>query len=280
MKCYLILTLLAISATGNAIVIRADVADANYRIPASTFPALVDMPGEGHGVLIAQQWAVTAAHAVPSKCVKEVIIGGAPRRVEGVLTHPGYKKLPHALIMEARESGDSSKAEEFLASSDDIALLKLSSPVTDISPMVLYRGNAEIGKTIQLIGKGATGNGTDGEIPGGSHRTTLRRAFNVVVDADARWISYVFDPPPSALPLEGMTGSGDSGGPVIIEANGQMQLAGLDSWSKYAQSDVRPLHAGLYGQVGYSVRISRYIRWIESIMAAEASHAPCSARGE
>ena len=52
-----------------------------------------------------------------------------------------------------------------------------------------------------------------------SHRTELRRAFNIT-SADGRWFCYVFDPVPSALPLEGMTGNGDSGGAVRVQVEG------------------------------------------------------------
>src|SRR3546814_6936850 len=65
MTRYLLLALLAISSTASAVVIRSDVDDVRYQVPASAFPALADMPGEGHGVLIAPQWLVTAAHAAP-----------------------------------------------------------------------------------------------------------------------------------------------------------------------------------------------------------------------
>jgi hypothetical protein len=63
--------LLTFSFTTSAVIIRGDVEDAKYRVPASAFPALVDMPGEGHGVLIAPQWVVTAAHAAPMQGMKE-----------------------------------------------------------------------------------------------------------------------------------------------------------------------------------------------------------------
>src|SRR3546814_21067247 len=76
MTRYLLLALLAISSTASAVVIRSDVDDAEYQIPASAFPALVDMPGEGHGVLIAPQWVVTAAHAAPMQGMEaDVTIG-------------------------------------------------------------------------------------------------------------------------------------------------------------------------------------------------------------
>ncbi len=214
MKWSLAFCLLAVSTAVGAVVTRANVDDAKYRTAASAFPALVDMPGEGHGVLIAPQWVVTAAHAAPMQMQgmeDDVVIGGVARRVKRVVTYPGYTKLPNQLIAEALASGDLSKLSAFLAASNDIALIELASPVTDVTPMPLYRGNQEIGKTAELVGKGATGDGDKGQDPRSAHRTVLRRAFNVIVGADQRCVWYRFDPPPSALPLEGMTGSGDSG---------------------------------------------------------------------
>jgi len=282
MKHLLLVALLAISFTANAIVIRGGVKDSKYRVPASAFPALVDMPGEGHGVLIAPRWVVTVAHAAPMQMQgmdDDVSIGGMARRVKRVITYPGYKKLPNQLITEALASGDLSKVWAFLASSNDIALIELASPVTDVTPVPLYRGNKEVGMTVELVGKGATGNGNVGQDPHSSHRTVLRRAFNVIVGADARYVWYRFDPPPSALPLEGIGGSGDSGGPLLIGHGSSRQLVGLASWSKYPPGHPflskwvpgRPFVEGLYGVISYDVRISSYIQWIEGVISAPAN---------
>lgn len=260
MRRHLLLVLLAISTSANAVVIRNDVADARYRVPASAFPALVDMSGEGHGVLIAPQWVVTAAHAAPMHMQgmnDEVSIGGVARGVKRVITYPGYKRLPEKFIKQALASGDLSKVYAFLASSNDIALVELASPVTDVTPVPLYRGDKEVGMTVQLVGKGATGNGVDGQNPHSSHRTALRRAFNVIVGTDARYVWYRFDPPSSALPLEGSTGSGDSGGPLLIGDGSSRQLVGLASWSRYPPGHPfwnryapgRPFQEGLYGEI-------------------------------
>lgn len=82
----LLLILLAASSTASAVVIRHDVDDSKYRVPASEFPALVDMPGEGHGVLIAPQWVITAAHTIPgSYDLQHVVINGVSR--EGARCH-------------------------------------------------------------------------------------------------------------------------------------------------------------------------------------------------
>jgi hypothetical protein len=129
------------------------------------------------------------------------------------------------------------------------------------------------------VGKGATGNGSKGQDPHSSHRTVLRRAFNVIVGADARYVWYRFDPPPSALPLEGITGSGDSGGPLFIGDGRSRQLVGLASWGKYPPDHPfwskyapgRPFVEGLYGEIVHGVRISSYIPWIEGVISVPAS---------
>ena len=265
----LLLALFAVSSSAGAIVIRHDVDDSQYRVPASELPALVDMPGEGHGVLIAPQWVVTAAHAVTWQTgIKEVLINGVPRDVERLIIHPAYVKPPQALIDQVMATGDATLLRVLLASSDDIALLKLEQPVTDVAPVVLYKGDDELGQIAKIVGKGATGNGAIGYGFHDSHHTVLRRAFNKITSADGRWFCYVFDAAPSALPLEGMTGNGDSGGAALIQVKDQWLLAGLPSWAT-AQGDVRTLRLGLYGQSSCNVRISHYIDWIEINMSSQ-----------
>jgi len=265
----LLLALFAVSSTASAIVIRHDLDGSKYLVPTSEFPALVDMPGEGHGVLIAPQWIVTAAHAVTWQTeIKEVLINGVSRDVEHLVIHPGYIKPPQELIDQVLTTGDATLLRVLLASSDDIALLKLTQPVTDVSPVALYEDDDELSQIAKIVGKGATGTGATGYGAHDSHRTELRRAFNKITSAHDRWFCYVFDDAPSALPLEGMTGNGDSGGPALIQVKDQWLLAGLPSWAT-AQGDVRTLRLGLYGQSSCNVRISHYIDWIESNMSSQ-----------
>lgn len=261
--------LFAVSSAASAVVIRHDVDDSKYRIPASGFPALVDMPGEGHGVLIAPQWAITAAHAIPRHSgPTQVVVNGVARDVERVVAHPGYRTLPQELIDQAMASGEAMLIVVFLASSDDIALVKLTRPVTDVAPVAIYRDGDEPGQVAKIVGKGATGTGATGHDPGGPNRTELRRAFNTITSAYDRWLCYVFDEPPSALPLEGMLGNGDSGGPVLIQVDGHWLLAGLASW-KVVEGDVRTARPGRYGQVACNVRLSRYIEWVEGVISGQ-----------
>lgn len=267
MNRILLLALLAASSSANAIVTRHDREDAKYRVSASELPALADLPGEGHGVLIAPQWVVTAAHAVTwQEKIDQVVVNGVARDVARRVLHPGYRKPPQALIDQALASGDATLVRVLLASSDDIALLELAQPVTDVAPVALYRGDGEMDRVVKLVGKGATGTGTDGYDRHASHRTELRRAFNKVTSAHERWFCYVFDGAPLALPLEGATGSGDSGGAALIQVDGQWQLAGLPSWSS-APGDVRSLREGRYGQTNCNLRLGHYLGWIEEQMA-------------
>lgn len=272
------LFLLLASFKAQAIVVRDDVEDALYRVPQSAFPALVDMPGEGHGVLIAPQWVVTAAHAVPwgpEDAVKEVVIDGTPRRVEDCIIHPGYRPLPQALIDHALATWDWSLFMVSLASSDDVALLKLAAPITDVAPVPIYRGNDEFGQIVSLFGKGATGTGNTGYRAEDPHRTVLRRAQNKVTSAHGRWFCYVFDNVPEALPLEGGSGSGDSGGPIVLrtaiaqtgtaKAREGWSLLGLTSWTAPQGADRTSF--GRYGQISCNVRLSHYAGWIDSVIS-------------
>ncbi|KLI98313.1 trypsin-like serine protease [Luteimonas sp. FCS-9] len=262
--------LLAASSTASAVVVRDDVDDTQYRVPASEFPALADMPGEGHGVLIHPQWVVTAAHTIPAHAgVESVTIDGRPREVEQVVVHPGYRTLPQSLIDQAMASGEAMLIVVFLASTDDIALLRLKQPVEDVAPVALYGDDDESGQIIKMVGKGATGTGATGHDPGGPNRTELRRAFNTITSAYGRWLCYVFDAPPAALPLEGVLGNGDSGGPLLIEAGDRWQLAGLGAW-KVVPGDVRTARPGRYGQTACNVRVGHYADWIEGVMSDQA----------
>ncbi|UNK42543.1 trypsin-like serine protease [Luteimonas sp. S4-F44] len=263
--------LLAACATASAIVVRDDVDDGQYRVPDSELPALVDMPGEGHGVLIAPNWVVTAAHTLPMQGrLESVVLGGRSREVADVVVHPGYRTLPQSLIDQAMASGEAMLIVVFLAGSDDIALIRLKQPVEDIVPVGLYHGSDEAGHVVKLLGKGATGTGATGHDPRGPNRTALRRAFNRVTSAHERWLCYVFDAPPAAIALEGALGNGDSGGPLLIETDGQWQLAGLGAW-KVVAGDVRTARPGRYGQTTCNVRLSHYADWIEDVMSGQAS---------
>lgn len=265
----LLLALFLVSSSASAVVIRDDVDDSEYRVPASDFPVLVDMPGEGHGVLIAPEWVITAAHAVTWQAkIKHVEINGTSRDVERLVVHPGYKKPPQELLDHALATWDWTLFAALLSSSDDIALIKLAQPVTDVFPVEILKSDDEFGHIVKILGKGATGNGATGYDFSDPHRTDLRRAYNRITSAHGRWLCYVFDKPSETLPLEGGSGSGDSGGPVLIQAEADWRLAGLTSWT--APQGATKVPPGQYGQISCNVRLGHYKDWIESVITAHS----------
>jgi secreted trypsin-like serine protease len=97
----------------------------------------------------------------------------------------------------------------------------------------------------------------------------VRRAYNLVTSAHERRFCDVFDAPSSTLPLEGKTGSGDSGGPVLVDVDGQWALAGLVAWG-FIQCEVRSMRPGLYGQLTCNGCVGHDADWIKSVMAGGA----------
>lgn len=260
--------LLGIPFPASAIVIRHDVPDSAYLADATEFPALVDMPGSGHGVLIAPQWVVTAAHTIQGK-LRSVELAGVPRAVDRVIIHPGARSLPDDVVHRALTTGDSAEAMAFLATTDDIALIRLAVPVRDVRPAHLHVGRGEVGRPVRLYGKGATGTGETGVAPDSPQRSALRRATNRIEAAEGRWIIYSFTRGPGADRLEGMGGNGDSGSPILIRSGGRWTVAGLASW-KGGEVDVRG-PSSLYGQTSHNVRLAHYAPWIADVMAREGT---------
>lgn len=249
-----------------AIIMRHDVPEDKYKVPASEFPALVDLPVEGHGVLIAPAWIVTLASAVANKDIQEVTLNGKPRAVARIILHPGYKPTPREYY-----SGDASPLLLFERDLDDIAMIELKEPVSDVPPALLYRGEDERNEVVEIVGKGAAGNGLIGQYSMSPHRGVLRRAFTRVETAEGHWIKLRFETKREAQPLEGMPGNGDEGGPVLMKVHDNLTLVGL-MWRLYAAGNLANYRYFVYEDETYEVRISHYAPWIDQVMAGETSN--------
>lgn len=249
--------LLLNAATVYPIIIRHDRADADYQKLAERYRnACVDVAGAS-GTLIAPRWVLAAAHTVEKlipgskwydrSMLPKANIGGRDYVIEKIVQHPSWNKP---------------------RSSNDIALVRLAEPVKGIVPTRLYREKDEVGKVVTFIGRGTTGNGKDGAK---GKDMILRAANNRVETADEKWISFIFDAPdsPNVLPLEGIAGQGDSGGPALIEKDGYLYTIGVASHSRSVDGpeDVNRV----YGMKFYYTRVSSYADWIDKTIADETA---------
>jgi len=260
MKLFIFIALAFYCIGSYAVVMRHDVPIDSYRV--EKIPEyIVDMPQEGHGVLIAEKWVVTVAHTIFHDYTgSKLNVGSKQYEIEKVYIHPEYVKPSNNIL-----SGDLAPLMQVLESSSDIALIKLSSPVLDIKPISIYSKSDEKGKVITVFGKGAMGNGLSGENLDTKYLYQPNKFQNVVESANGKWLTFKFDSPHNALPLEGMHGSGDSGGASIIYQSGEPSLVGLSSW-QFATGDISAFKGGLYGTTAYQTRISSYYNWITDVV--------------
>jgi hypothetical protein len=193
---------------------------------------------DGEGTLIASRWVLTAAHvAADVKRGHRITIGGEKFSIDSIIRHPDWNEGPH-----------------------DIALLRLTTPVSRVKPATLYRDTTERGRLIAIVGYGDIGTGETG--PTGNDGI-VRAATNRIDDATDFWLKFSFDPPhnPRTTELEGVSGPGDSGGPALLHGVDGEILVGVSS----GQSTRAAGGPGRYGVIEYYTRVSRYITWIEGI---------------
>ena len=221
-------------------IIRHDVPDQQSLINEREYPGIITFfQGDGAGTLITPFWILTAAHTarnIPN--FHTIAIADSSYTIDKVVPHPGFV---------GNEPGDV----------DDIALVKLASPVNEVATFDLYEGESELGQEVLLFGRGDYGNGEVGII--GTDKK-LRKATNLVDEVNDYWIKFRFDAPPNCTVLEGVSGIGDSGGPALIEKEDKLSVAGVSSWQDHEDEAY-----GLYEAVEYYTRVSRYISWIRSI---------------
>jgi hypothetical protein len=229
------------AASLHAVVIRHDKSHADALALGGRFAAAGRVVPDGGCTLIAPSWAVTAAHVAarlrPGSLVE---FEGTPYAVKRVIGHPDA-------------SGPAGAPLEV-----DLALIEFTTPVKGVKPVPLYKERDELGSLAFVVGYGDYG------VAGASFQRTdgQRRAVtNEINDVGPRRVFMTFDAPPSGSTLEGVGAPGDSGGPALIEANGQLLLVGVSS----ASMNGKP---GTYGVVDVYTRISSYVDWIEENIAS------------
>ncbi|MEX2963842.1 trypsin-like serine protease [Microbulbifer sp. TYP-18] len=242
---FLILTVSLTTSAADAIVIRHDVSDESYYAVPSDFPPLATLYSIGvHGTLVDPEWVVTAAHAV--FCMnpgQKINVGNKIVSISNRYSHPKYQ----------------------LGGENDIALIKLSSPVTHIKPAELYDAKFEKGKVAWFIGVGGTGTGQKGQtISYKENNGRLRKAQNKIIRVTDTDIVFSFEKGSKGEVLEGVSGNGDSGGPAYIREGDKYILLGISS-----RTDSWFYEVGEYGVTEVYTRVSSYRDWIQQVISAK-----------
>ena len=252
--------LLAVSCAVQAIVIRHDVASAEYEQFASHFKGIATFWGqfqgkasvEGTGMLIAESWVLTAAHvANVLKPGAKVQIGADVYWVKRCVLHPDWRDQQFA---------------------NDIALVELTEPTSLKEWPELYAQPDEQGLVLTFVGRGDTGNGVRGVT---TADTKMRAATNQVIQAQGQWLRFSFDQGASALPLEGISGPGDSGGPALVRKDDIWYLVGVSSWQNAKPTQWQE---GRYGVIENYSRVSHHLTWIRQTLATRSQPESSSAK--
>lgn len=200
--------------------------------------------------LIAPQWVVTAEH-----CIDHVSNYDDPTELQVVVgrdnlsSSNGYERDVSEIIIHP-DFGTGIDHEH------DIALLKLSSAINDITPLALADSNVmnlvgNPGDISKVLGWGDTEEGGQG--------VDQLREVDVPIVSNSQCNDYYNGDISDNMLCAGIEEGGidacqgDSGGPLVVNNGGTFHLAGIVSWGKGC---ARPNYPGVY------TRVESFASWI------------------
>jgi secreted trypsin-like serine protease len=242
-----------------ALVVRHDVKDIDLLNLAKKYPQICHFRN-GEGTLISSQWVLTAAHLgelyVNTKDSLDLKMecNGKTYIIEKVVVHPDYKGEDGNVL-------------------NDIALIKIKTPVTGVVPALAYEGRDEVGKTVVLVGRGYPGTGLSGEQKEKWDKKT-RAATNKIDTVAKEYLRFSFDKPgtKNCTKYEGISGPGDSGGPAFFSLKDKLYIVGVSSHQFTMvhiddNGNKTTIGSGQYGVVENYTRVSNYSKWIKSVVS-------------
>lgn len=265
-KLALAFAVVAAPFAGHSIVWRHDVGDAayvNYGNQFNNVGFIGSNTASGSATLISQNWILTAWHVVEGNT------NAANWQFNLNGTNYGVDQIH---LRAAAGSNFGTVANN----GQDLALMRLTTNITNVTPAQLYTGTSELGLTGNMVGFGLNGSGLT--TSAGRTFDGQRRAADNVLDRWAtlsgnsiswgttrtRLLLTDFDNPAgntnvfgsgTALALEGNVDSGDSGGALFITVGGNRFLAGVTS---FKGGD------GNYGSLSGFNTVSDELNWIQT----------------
>lgn len=210
------------------------------------------------GVLIGCRTFLTAAHCVcpfdGATCVG--FLPPNPSDYLVFLQHAGFFSVTSVSLR-----------DDYVFPVADLAVLRLGSPVTGISPSPIGTTGPPFGTSATIVGFGRTG--------GSSSDYGLKRFGRVATEAcpvevsDETSVCWSFDAPLGAPGDDSNTCNGDSGGPLFVDGGGGPAVAGITSGG--FATDCLPEDSS------FDAKVAQYAAWIEQEGGADLSNTTCGA---
>jgi hypothetical protein len=234
-----------VATVASAIVSRHDVDIVATAAEARRFAAVCKVLPDGEGVLIAPNWVLTAAHVATGAPIGRLRVrfNGIDYAIAEVVPYEGWR-----------------------GGHDDLALMRLASPVQGVVPLELHDGTLSEGSVVLLAGRGDYGDGRR-KVVGNDGK--LRVANNAVSTLEPKRLFIRLDAPEDgALSAEGISGPGDSGTPALVDRDGTLEVVGVGS----VGVSPGPGRYGEYGSQDVFMRTSHYREWIQQTLEERTRH--------
>ncbi|WLD13274.1 S1 family peptidase [Planctellipticum variicoloris] len=188
------------------------------------------------GTLIAPQWVLTAAHCVSDKTVSKVQVKFGTKTYDADLWkyQPSYKPTAFSL-------------------GNDIALVRLKTKVTGITPATLATAAPKVKAALTIVGFGNGGTPQSGQQNGTAG--TKRYGYVTVDSITAQHVRWNFDKGEASSIAQG-----DSGGPSFLK--GTTTIVGVASGVSVSSTG----KIGVWGTYAFEQRVDIQRTWLTSTM--------------